>query len=133
MRLCVLGLLLHWFLLARLVSMPATYRPCSKTMDPTASLNAILARANPQWSDLAEGNEALMIFQGPEGYITPNWYPSKALHGKVVPTWNFAVVHAYGRPQVMKEKDWLLRHVELTAQQERNGAKPWVPTDAPDT
>ena len=75
-----------------------------------------------------------MIFQGPEGYITPNWYPSKALHGKVVPTWNFAVVHAYGRPEVMKEKDWLLRHVtELTAQQERDEAKPWAPSDAPDT
>src|SRR6201998_1100058 len=58
-----------------------------------------LARANPHWKELAEGNEALMIFQGPEGYITPNWYPSKAEHGKVVPTWNFAVVHAYGRPE----------------------------------
>ena len=93
-----------------------------------------LARANPHWRDLAEGNEALIIFQGPEGYITPNWYPSKALHGKVVPTWNFAVVHAYGRPEVMKEKDWLLRHVtELTAQQERNETKPWAPSDAPDT
>ena len=74
-----------------------------------------------------------MIFQGPEGYITPNWYPSKAVHGKVVPTWNFAVVHAYGRPEVMKEKGWLLRHVtELTAQQERNEARPWVLSDAPD-
>jgi hypothetical protein len=59
-----------------------------------------LARANPHWKDLAEGNEALMIFQGAEGYITPNWYPSKTLHGKVVPTWNYAVVHAYGRPEL---------------------------------
>jgi transcriptional regulator len=51
-----------------------------------------------------------------------------------VPTWNFAAVHAYGRPEVMKERDWLLRHVtELTAQQERNEAKPWAPSDAPDT
>src|SRR5271168_5256461 len=66
-----------------------------------------LARANPHWKELAEGTEALMIFQGPEGYITPNWYPSKAQHGKAVPTWNFAVVHAFGRPEVMKEKDWL--------------------------
>jgi predicted FMN-binding regulatory protein PaiB len=75
-----------------------------------------LARANPHCNDLAEGSEALMIFQGPKGYITPNWYPSKALHGKVVPTWNFAVVHAYGRPEAMQEKDWLLRHVtQLTA------------------
>jgi transcriptional regulator len=91
-----------------------------------------LARPNPHWKDLAEGNEALMIFQGPEGYITPNWYPSKAQHGKAVPTWNFAVVHAYGRPEVMKDKDWLLQHVtELTAQQESREAKPWSPSDAP--
>ena len=133
MRLCVLGLLLHSFLLARLVSMPATYRPYSRTMDPTGSSNATSRVPIRIGSDLAEGNEALMIFQGPEGYITPNWYPSKALHGKVVPTWNFAVVHAYGRPEVMREKDWLRRHVtELTAQQERNEAKPWATTDAPD-
>ena len=63
-------------------------------------LNFHLARANPHWKYLAECNEALMIFQGPEGYITPNWYPSKAEHQKVVPTWNYAVVHAYGRPDV---------------------------------
>jgi transcriptional regulator len=93
-----------------------------------------LARANPHCRDLAEGNEALMIFQGAEGYITPNWYPSKAEHGKVVPTWNYAVVHATGRPEVMKEKAWLLRHVtELTAQQERTEAKPWALSDAPDS
>jgi transcriptional regulator len=93
-----------------------------------------LARANPHCRDLAEGNEALMIFQGPECYITPNWYPSKAEHGKVVPTWNYAVVHATGRPEVMKEKAWLLRHVtELTAQQERTEAKPWALSDAPDS
>jgi transcriptional regulator len=92
-----------------------------------------LARANPHWKDLAEGNEALMIFQGPEGYITPNWYPSKADHQKVVPTWNYAVVHAYGRPEVMQDKDWLRRHVaELTAQQERNGSRPWALSDAPE-
>jgi len=95
---------------------------------PYGVIECHLARANPHWSDLAEGNESLMIFQGPEGYITPNWYPSKALHGKAVPTWNFAIVHAYGRPEVIKEKDWLLRHVtELTAQQERNEAEPWAP------
>jgi transcriptional regulator len=93
-----------------------------------------LARANPHWRELAEGNEALMIFQGPEGYITPNWYPTKAQTGKVVPTWNYAVVHAYGRPAVMQEKDWLVRHVgELTAQQERSEAQPWALSDAPDS
>jgi transcriptional regulator len=93
-----------------------------------------LARANPHWRDLAEGGEALMIFQGPDGYITPNWYPSKAEHGKVVPTWNYAVVHAYGRPEVMQDKEWLRRHVgELTAQQERSEPRPWLLSDAPDS
>jgi len=92
-----------------------------------------LARANPHWKDLAEGNEALMIFQGPQGYITPNWYPSKALHGKAVPTWNYAIVHAYGRPAVVQDKDWLLRHVtELTTQQEVSEAAPWAVSDAPE-
>jgi len=91
-----------------------------------------LARPNPHWKDLAEGKEASMIFQGAEGYITPNWYPSKTLHGKVVPTWNYAVARAYGRPEMMQVKDWLRRHVsELTAQQERNEPQRWMVTDAP--
>jgi transcriptional regulator len=92
-----------------------------------------LARANPHCKELGTVSEALMIFQGPEAYITPNWYPSKAEHGKVVPTWNFAVVHAYGRPEVVNDGTWLLRHVtELTAQQERNDAAPWAVSDAPE-
>jgi transcriptional regulator len=92
-----------------------------------------LARANPHWKDLAAGGEALMIFQGPDAYITPNWYPSKAEHGKTVPTWNYAAVHAYGRPAVMQDAAWLRRHVgELTDQQERSEAVPWQVTDAPE-
>jgi transcriptional regulator len=103
-----------------------------KEEGPYGVIECHLARANPHWSDLAEGNEALMILHGPEAYITPNWYPSKAQHGKVVPTWNFGAVHAYGRPEVMQDRDWLLRHVtELTAQQERGEARPWLPSDAP--
>lgn len=93
-----------------------------------------LAHANPHWKELAEGNEALMIFQGPQGYITPNWYPSKAEHGKVVPTWNYAAVHAYGRPEVVQDKAWLRGHVaELTAQQEARETKPWSLSDAPES
>jgi len=100
---------------------------------PYGVIECHLARANPHFRDLAEGNEALMIFQGPDGYITPNWYPSKAEDGKVVPTWNYAVVHATGRPEVVNEKAWLLRHVsELTDQQERTEARPWALSDAPD-
>lgn len=92
-----------------------------------------LARANPHGKYLAECGEALMIFQGPDGYVTPNWYPSKAETAKVVPTWNYAVVHAYGQPETMQDADWLRRHVtELTDQQEKSEAEPWKLTDAPE-
>ena len=105
-----------------------------KDEGPHGVIECHLARANPHWKDLAEGGEALMIFQGAEGYITPNWYPTKAQTAKAVPTWNYAVVHAYGRPAIMKEKDWLLRHVtELSAQQERGEAAPWAVSDAPES
>jgi transcriptional regulator len=92
-----------------------------------------LARANPHWKDLAAGIEALMIFRGIEAYITPTWYPSKAEHGKVVPTWNYSAVHAQGRPEVMEDKHWLRSHVtELTAQQEHARTAPWAVSDAPE-
>jgi transcriptional regulator len=112
----------------------ATHLPTVlKSDDPYGVIECHIARANPHWKDLAQSGEALMIFQGPEGYITPNWYPSKAEHGKVVPTWNYAVVHAYGRPEVIEDALWLRRHVaELTAQQEEGEAKPWALSDAPD-
>jgi len=112
----------------------ATHLPTVLKDDaPFGLIECHLARANPHWKELAKGEEALMIFQGPEGYITPNWYASKAAHGKVVPTWNYAVAHAYGRPEVVSDKDWLRRHVgELTAQQESSETKPWLVSDAPD-
>jgi transcriptional regulator len=92
-----------------------------------------LARANPHCKELAAISEALMIFQGPEGYITPNWYVTKAETGKVVPTWNYAVVHAYCRPEAEESAAWLRRHVgELTAQQEKVEARPWDVSDAPE-
>jgi transcriptional regulator len=105
-----------------------------KNEGPYGTIECHLARANPHCRDLGEAGEALMIFQGPDGYITPNWYPSKAQNGKVVPTWNYAAVHAYGRPEVMTQADWLRRHVtELTAQQEQSEAQPWALSDAPKT
>src|ERR1700704_6691803 len=85
----------------------ATHLPTvRKDSSPHGLIECHLARANPHWKDLAEGGEALMIFSGAEGYITPNWYPSKADHGKVVPTWNYAAVHAYGRPEMINDKTW---------------------------
>jgi transcriptional regulator len=113
----------------------ATHMPTVlKDDEPFGVVEFHLARANPHGKYLADETEALIIFQGPEGYITPNWYPSKTEHAKVVPTWNYAAVHAYGRPEVMQDKDWLRRHVgELTAQQERGEAAPWALADAPES
>jgi transcriptional regulator len=113
----------------------ATHLPTVlKEEGPSGTIECHLSRANPHWKDLAAGGEALMIFQGPEAYVTPNWYPSKAEHGKTVPTWNYAAVHAYGRPEVMQDKDWLRRHVgELTKQQEASEAQPWEVSDAPES
>ncbi|HET6621886.1 MAG TPA: FMN-binding negative transcriptional regulator, partial [Dongiaceae bacterium] len=94
-----------------------------------------LARPNGHWKRLAANPDAepLMIFSGPHAYIRPSWYPSKAETGKVVPTWNYAAVHAYGRVQVIEDGAWLLRHVtELTAQQETPCELPWSPGDAPE-
>jgi transcriptional regulator len=117
------------------VGLEATHLPTVlKDEGPWGTIECHLARANPHWKALAGGDEALMIFTGPDGYVTPNWYPSKTDHGKVVPTWNYAVVHAYGRPEVMQDAHWLRRHVtDLTAQQERNDARPWAVSDAPES
>jgi transcriptional regulator len=98
--------------------------------NPLGRVECHVARPNPQWRS-AHG-DALMIFQGPEAYIRPGWYPSKATHGKVVPTWNYAAVHAYGRLEAIEDPAWLLPHVaELTNQQEAPYAMPWATSDAP--
>lgn len=95
-------------------------------------LRAHLARANDQHATLAAGGEALVIFQGPQAYVTPSWYPSKQEHGKVVPTWNYVVVQAWGRPQVVDDAAWLRTQIaELTATQEISREHPWAVDDAP--
>jgi transcriptional regulator len=113
----------------------ATHLPTILKVDDAGPLGRIechLARPNPQWQTFTPEMDALMIFQGPEAYIRPGWYPSKAEHGKVVPTWNYAAVHAYGRLQTVEDKDWLLAHVsQLSDQQEAPYAAPWSTTDAP--
>jgi transcriptional regulator len=94
-----------------------------------------IARGNPHWKRLAANpaTDAMMIFTGPEAYIRPGWYPSKAEGGKVVPTWNYAIVHAYGRAEIIEDGAWLLRHVtELSAQQESPYELPWKTSDAPE-
>lgn len=94
-----------------------------------------VARPNPHWKRLAAnpGADVLMIFSGPDAYIRPGWYPSKAESGKTVPTWNYATVHAYGRVEVIQDGAWLLRHVtELSEQQESPYELPWKTSDAPE-
>jgi transcriptional regulator len=95
-------------------------------------LRAHLAKANDQHAALAGGAEAMVIFQGPQTYVTPSWYPSKQEHGKVVPTWNFVVVLAWGRPVVIDDPTWLRSQIaELTTSQEGSRAAPWAVDDAP--
>jgi len=100
---------------------------------PLGTLRAHMARANGQWKNLDGSQEALMIFQGADAYITPSWYPAKAETGKVVPTWNYAIVHVYGRPRIVQDGDWLARHVsELTGVNEAGRVEPWRVSDAPE-
>ncbi len=91
-----------------------------------------VARANPVWRSFSTTVRSLVVFQGAESYITPSWYPSKFQHGKVVPTWNYLVVHAHGLPRAIEDRDWLLGLVNrLTDTQEAAMAKPWEVADAP--
>jgi transcriptional regulator len=96
-------------------------------------LKGHISRANTQWRDLTPDVDALAIFAGPQHYISASWYPGKHEHGKEVPTWNYAVVHAYGRLRVIHEADWLLKHLEgLTDIHEASSAVPWKVSDAPE-
>ena len=99
---------------------------------PFGTLRGHLARANPLWKDFSAQVDALAIFQGPHTYISPSWYPTKKEHGKVVPTWNYAVVHAMGPLRVIDEQAWVRRFVEqLTHRHEAHRSDPWKVTDAP--
>jgi len=90
-----------------------------------------VARSNPLWEDHAD-EHVLCVFQGPDHYISPSAYPSKVEHGKVVPTWNYAVVHARGLLRVIDDRDWLHALVtDLTHAHEAGQAAPWNVTDAP--
>jgi transcriptional regulator len=110
--------------------------PVPFVLDPAASphgtLKAHLARANPQWRDYDPGQEALVIFQGVETYITPSLYASKRETGKVVPTWNYVVVQAYGPLRAIDDTDWLRQQIAaLTDRHEAAQARPWSISDAP--
>lgn len=100
------------------------------------ALLAHVSRANPVWRDLAgaEGaaGRSLVVFHGPQAYVSPSWYPGKQAHGKVVPTWNYAVVHVHGRARAIDDRAGLLALLErLTAVHERAMPAPWGLGDAP--
>jgi len=99
---------------------------------PFGTLRGHVARANPVWRDFSTEVDALVLFQGAHAYISPGWYPTKKEHGKVVPTWNYAVVHAHGPLRVIDDREWLRQFVgKLTDRHESARSDPWKVTDAP--
>jgi len=99
---------------------------------PFGTLLGHLARANPQWRRAAEGVEALAVFLGPDAYVTPSWYPTKRQTGKVVPTWNYVAVHAYGTVRFLQDRERLRALVTLlTRAHEARRPEPWAVSDAP--
>jgi transcriptional regulator len=97
-------------------------------------LRCHLSRGNPQWRALQASAEVLVVFLGPEHYISPSWYPSKREHGKTVPTWNYATVQARGTARVIEDPAWLLAHVSaLSDTQEGSRQEPWAVADAPES
>jgi transcriptional regulator len=106
-----------------------------QTLDEPKPLGCIrghIARANPLWRDYRAETQALAIFQGPQAYISPSFYPSKATTGEVVPTWNYVVVHAGGSLRFIQDAGWLREFVAgLTAMHEAPRSLPWKIDDAP--
>lgn len=133
----------HAFMRANPLAMLVTFgtggltaNPVPLVLDPSAgpfgTLRGHLARANAQWSTFDPAVECLAIFQGAERYISPSWYETKRETGKVVPTWNYAAVQAYGPMTVRDDPVWLRAQVEtLTAEHEGSRAAPWAVSDAP--
>lgn len=104
-----------------------------KTEVGLGTLQAHMARANPQWRALSAGAEVLIVFQGADHYITPSWYETKRETGKVVPTWNYAIVQVRGTVRVIEDSQWLRAQVDrLTDGHESRRMIPWAVGDAPD-
>ncbi len=125
--------------LATLVSMTAdglfaSHAPLMLNPEPApyGTLIGHLARANPHARAADTTVETLVIFHGLDGYVTPSYYAAKREHGKVVPTWNYAAIHAYGTLEVFDDPTRLLDVVtRLTQLQEAPRAQPWAVSDAP--
>ena len=114
--------------------MIASHVPLLLDPEPTpyGTLTGHLARANPQWKEAASDVDALAIFLGPHAYVSPSWYPTKEESGKVVPTWNYVAIHAYGKLRMIDDAAWKLAHVtKLTRSREGERPNPWAVSDAP--
>ncbi|HEX7979626.1 MAG TPA: FMN-binding negative transcriptional regulator [Gemmatimonadaceae bacterium] len=115
--------------------MIATHLPLlvDRTRGAHGTLAGHIARANPQQRQARDGDEALVIFSAHDAYITPTFYPTKSRDGKVVPTWNYVAVHAYGTLRFVSDPVELRRHLEaLTSRHEAPREQPWAVSDAPD-
>jgi len=100
--------------------------------EPLGTLRGHVARANPVWRDFSSEIDTLVIFHGPSTYVSPSWYPTKKTTGEVVPTYNYAVVHACGRLKIVDDPEWLRGLVSrLTERFEGGRSDPWKVTDAP--
>lgn len=103
-----------------------------RSRGPFGTLVGHVARANTVWRALDGATPSVVIFQGPQAYITPGWYPGKAEHGKVVPTWDYVVAHAHGIARPIDDPDWLLDMLgRLTNVHEAAQPAPWRVSDAP--
>jgi transcriptional regulator len=93
---------------------------------------AHMARANPHWQTIQDAAPTLLVCTGPQAYISPSWYPAKAEHGRVVPTWNYSSVHLSGTTRVHQDPEWLRGAVsDLVQVHEGSREMPWHISDAP--
>ncbi len=103
-----------------------------RTKGPHGTLMGHVARANSVWRQLLADTASVVMFQGAQSYITPGWYPGKAEHGKVVPTWNYTVAHVHGIARAIEDPKWMLDMLNrLTDAQESRQTRPWHVSDAP--
>ena len=103
-----------------------------RTYGENGRLIGHVSRANPVWQQLLAGTPSVVMFMGPQAYITPSWYPGKKEHGKVVPTWNYVTVHVHGTGRVVEDGEWILSMLhQLTDAQESSRPTPWSVKDAP--
>jgi transcriptional regulator len=139
-RIDVMQALIHDYPLATLVTLSvdglnANHIPLNLVVDDGSQFGTLrghVARSNPMWVDFDQQTEILAVFQAANAYISPSWYATKHQTGKVVPTWNYATVHAYGTMRIIDDAAWIRNQLEaLTAAHEAALPEPWAVSDAP--